>query len=82
VGIFPEGEDSRGYHGLGRFVEFRLKALLALSVSPLASSGQRNCASWASQPQKSVTLLPCPGGKTTKATRTCGDIGLKKNIKN
>jgi len=25
VGIFPEGEDSRGDHGLGRLVEFRLK---------------------------------------------------------
>jgi len=25
VGIFPEGEDSRGDHGLGRVVEFRFK---------------------------------------------------------
>ena len=25
VGIFPEGEDSRGDHGLGRLVEFRFK---------------------------------------------------------
>ena len=25
MGIFPEGEDSRGDHGLGRFVEFRFK---------------------------------------------------------
>jgi len=25
VGIFPEGEDSRGNHGLGRLVEFRFK---------------------------------------------------------
>jgi len=33
------------------------------------SSGQRNCASWASQPQKSVTLLPCLGGRTTKSTK-------------
>ena len=49
-------------------------------ISPLTSSGQRNRASWASQPQKSVTLLPCPGGKTTKSTRTCGGIGGKKNI--
>jgi hypothetical protein len=23
LGIFPEGEDSRGDHGLGRLVEFR-----------------------------------------------------------
>ena len=26
VGIFPEGEDSRGDHGLGRLVEFRFKS--------------------------------------------------------
>jgi hypothetical protein len=25
VGIFPEGEDYRGNHGLGRLVEFRFK---------------------------------------------------------
>ena len=25
VGIFPEGEDSHGDHGLGRLVEFRFK---------------------------------------------------------
>jgi len=25
VGIFPEGEDSRGDHGLDRLVEFRFK---------------------------------------------------------
>jgi len=25
VGIFPEGEDSRGDHGLGRLAEFRFK---------------------------------------------------------
>ena len=25
MGIFPEGEDSRGDHGLGRLVEFRFK---------------------------------------------------------
>jgi len=57
-----------------------LRALLALHppISPLTSSVQGNCASWASQPQKSVTLLPCPGGRTTKSTRTCGGIGQKK----
>ena len=80
VGIFPEGEDSRGDHGLGRLVEFRFKDPPGTpSSSPLISSGQRNCASWASQPQKSVTLLPCPGGRTAKSTRTCGGIGPKKN---
>ena len=57
-----------------------LRALLAIHppISPLTSSGQRNRASWASQTQKSVTLLPCPGGKTTKSTRTCAGIGGKK----
>ena len=30
-------------------------------ISPLTPSRQRNCASWASQPQKSVTLPPQPG---------------------
>ena len=39
---------------------------------------KNNCASWASQPQKSVTLLPCPGGRTTKSTRTFGGIEKKK----
>ena len=63
-----------GWENLG------LRALLALHppISPLTSSGQRNCASWASQPQKSVTLLPCPGGRTTKSTWTCGGSGPKK----
>jgi len=56
-----------------------LRALLALHppISPPTSSGQRNCASWASQPQNSVTLLPCPGGRTTKSTRTFCGIGKK-----
>ena len=48
---------------------FRFKAPPVISssyISPLTSSGQRSRASWASQPQKSATLLPQPGGKTTK----------------
>ena len=28
----------------------------------------------------SVKLLSCPGGRTTKSTRTCGGIGPKKII--
>ena len=42
----------------------RLKAPPGTSypyISPLTPSGQRNCASWASQLQKSVTLPPQPG---------------------
>jgi len=65
-----------GWYNLG------LRALLAIHppLSPLTSSGQHNCASWASQPQKSVTFLPCPVGRTTKSTRTCGGIGPKKKL--
>ena len=57
-----------------------LRALLALhpSISPLTSSWQRNCASWVSQTQKSVTLLSWTGGRTAKSTRTRGGIGPKK----
>ena len=72
MGIFLDGEDSRGDHGLGRLVEFRFKAppgTTSPSITTHTPSGQRVCASWASQPQKSVTLLPCPGGRTTKSTK-------------
>ena len=57
---------------------FRLKAPPGISsscISPLTSSGQRSRAPWASQPQKSATLSPQPGGKPRKFIRTCGGIG-------
>jgi hypothetical protein len=75
--FFLEGEDSHGYHGLGSLVELRLRPLLVLHihVSPSTSSGQRNCTSWASKPQKSVTLQPQLGGDTTKPIGICGGIG-------
>jgi len=66
-----KGEDSRGDHGLGSLVEFRFKAppgTTSPSITTHTPSGQRNWASWASQPQKSVTFLPCTGGRTTKST--------------
>ena len=72
VGIFLRGEESHGDHGLGRLVEFRFKAppgTTSSSITTHTPSGQRNCASWASQAQKSVTLLPCLGGRTTKSTK-------------
>ena len=72
MGIFLEGEDSRGDHGLGRFVEFRFKAPpgnTSSSITTRTPSGQRNYTSWASQSQKSITLVPCPGGRTTKSTK-------------
>ena len=82
MGIFLEGEDSRGDHVLGRLVEFRFKAPPGTTSSPITThtpSGQRNCASWASQSQKSVTLLPCPGGRTTKSTKDMWWHWKKKN---
>jgi len=45
-------------------------------ISPSFSSGQRNRAYWASQPQKSVTLQPQPEGETTKSERPC--VGIEK----
>jgi hypothetical protein len=69
-GFFLEGEDSHGDHGLGILVEFRLRSLLVhIHVSPSNASGLRNCASWASQPQKAVTLWPQSGGETAKSIR-------------
>jgi hypothetical protein len=56
----------------------RLKAPPGISSPYISPLTQRNCASWASQPQKSVTLSPQPGGKTIKFIRTCGGIGEKK----
>jgi hypothetical protein len=43
--------------------------VLHIHISPSASSGQRNCASWASHPQKSATLRPQMGGEATKSVR-------------
>ena len=63
---------------------FRLKTPPGVSssyISPLTSSGQRSRAPRASQPQKSATLLPQPGGKPRKFIRTCGGIGEKKFLK-
>jgi hypothetical protein len=76
-GFFLEWEDSHGDHGLGSLVELRrfkiggLRPLLVfhIHISSSTSSGQRNCASWASHPQKSVTLKPQPGEETTKSIR-------------
>src|SRR5215469_16538933 len=70
-GIFREGEDPHGHHGLGSLVELMFKAPPGTSYSyiTIQLTGQRNCASWASQPQKSVTLQPQLGGETTKSIR-------------
>ena len=45
MGIFLEGEDSRGDHGLGRLVDFRLKAppgTTSSSITTHTPSGQRH----------------------------------------
>ena len=60
---------------------FRLKGPPGISFScipPLTPSEKRSRASWTSQPQKSATLSPQPGGKTRKFRRTCGGTGEKK----
>ena len=49
--------------------------VIFIYISPLTSLGQHSRASWASQIQKSATLSPQPGGKTTKYIRTGGGIG-------
>ena len=59
-------------HPIFHVSKIRVKAppgTTSSSITTHTSSGQRNCASWASQPQKSVTRLPCPGGRTTKSTK-------------
>ena len=71
VGIFLQGENSRYDHRLDRLLEFRFKAPPGTTSSFFTThtpSAKRNCTSWASQPQKSVTFLPCPGGRTTNST--------------
>ena len=48
MGIFLEGEDSRGDHGRGRLAEFRFKAppgTTSSSITTHTPSGQRNCTS-------------------------------------
>jgi hypothetical protein len=77
-GFFLEGEDSRGDHGLGSLVELRFKALLVLHIH-ISPSGQRNRASWTSQPQKSVTLRP-QLGRGDHEVHKGHVVALKKNI--
>ena len=83
VGIFLEGEDPFRDHGLGRLVQFRFKAPPGTTSSSITShtpSGQRSRASWASRPQKSVTLLPCPWGRPTNSTKYMWWHWTKKRI--
>jgi hypothetical protein len=81
-GFFPEGEDSLCDHGLCSLVEPRFKAPPGTSYSYITIHliGQHNCASWASQPQTSVTLRPQPGGETTKSIRDMWYCGERGNV--
>ena len=81
MGIFPCREKLLVVTMVWVVSRFRFKAPPCISssyISPLTSSGQRSRASWASQPQKSATLSPQPGGKPRTFIRTCGGIGKKK----
>jgi len=78
VGIFPEGEDSRGDHGLGRLVEFRFKGPPGTTSSYITTHfiGQPH-----GRPNLRSRLHSChaQNGGPRKSTRTCGGIGGKKN---
>ena len=82
MGIFLQGEDSRGDHGLGRLVEFRLKAppgTTSSSITTHTSSGQRNCALWASQTLEVGYTCAMPRREDHEVhKRTCGGVGPKK----
>jgi len=80
VGIFPEGEDSRGDHGLGRLVEFRFKDSPGTTSSCITTHIigttylRLMCV-----PTSEVGYTPAmPRRRTTKFTRACGGIGPKK----
>jgi hypothetical protein len=64
-GFFLEGEDPLGDYGLGSLVEFRFNAPPGTSYSYITI----HHIGTTSQPQKSVTLRPQPGGETTKSIR-------------
>ena len=82
MGIFLEGEDSRGDYGLGRLVEFRFKALLALHppLSPLTHH-RDNLTAPHGRPNLRSRLRSCHAqdGGPRSPQRTCGGIGKKKN---
>jgi len=75
TGIFLEGEDSRGNHGLDKLVELRFKSPPGTTSSPIVihtRSGQRNYASFSSETQKAVTLQPCSRESPTNSTNDLG----------
>jgi len=83
VGIFPEGEDSHGDHGLGRLVEFRFKGHPGTTSSYYHHSHHRdNVTAPHGRPNLRSRLHFCHAQEriTTKSTRTCGGIGKKYNV--
>jgi hypothetical protein len=83
-GVFLEVEDFHGDHGLGSLVELTLRPLLVLHIyiSQSTSSGQRNCASRAFQPQKSLTFRPQPAGGGDHEVHKGHVVALKKKLFN
>jgi hypothetical protein len=77
AGIFLCRKDPHSDHGLGSLYNLGLRPLLVLHAHIHIPSGQRNCALWAPQTKKSVTLLPQPEGGTMKSIWTGGGIGGK-----
>ena len=83
MGIFPGRGRSPFCPWSGQLLNLYLRAHPGTSsshISPLTSQGQRSHSSSVSQSQKSASLQPQTGGKTTKFIRTRGDIGEKKYI--
>ena len=79
-GIFLEGEDSRGDHGLGRLVEFRFKTPPGTTSSSFTThtpSGQHNCV-----PASEVSYTPAMPRREDHEVhkRTCGGFGKKKKL--
>ena len=83
VGIFLEGEDSRGDHGLGTLVEFMFKSPPTLHppLSPLTHR-RDNVTAPHGRPNLRSRLHSCHAqeGGPRSPLRTCGGIGEKKNI--
>ena len=83
MGIFLEGEDSHGDHGLGRLVEFRFKATPGTTSSSITTHHQDNLTTPHGRPNLRSRLHSCHAqeGGPRSPQRTCGGTGpQKKNL--
>ena len=81
MGIFLEGEDSRGDHGLGRLVNLGLRPLLALHPPLSPHTHHRdNVTAPHGRPNLRSRLHSCHGqeGGPRSQQRICGGIGRRK----